>query len=563
MGQINNTTAEINTILGSVSGKQATSEKNQPNGYAGLDANGDLVGNIIPRTDTLANLLTVVGTAGELASATDQPAIVKYAGTVAGGDVFYKAYEKYLGEPTAVVLQTIGMTASATMLDSCLGYSLTPVEFLLAKQIAASTSFKYTYKGDVWLNSGAAPVTCNYADIGVATNYVVAIPTATTTTSYWSADLGVTWTAHATALTSATKVFGAPSVCSGIHCVTVSSGSNESALIKNDGTVTLLTMPSSQAWTTVRAPKFVSEKIQAFGMSFVASSASVAVLAGGSASPAWAAANLPVAPVSSITAFTKNLVLVIDTASTTAYLAGYDRDTGLTTSWQSVTLPFSVSSSNFFTANENYFFVASSTSSGVRRSKDGVNWETVVISSPNAAISQILATESALLVRNGPSTEIISSDNSAFGNYRRTETGAVVLTQAPGGFVGAFGTTSKLLAMNGVRQLPNQDTGATVTTSATTFSMASAVPSFNRCLKVTTTASTFTALTLPIPFENLHEVIVNFTNAQTNIVFTPATVPAGATINGGASATLSVTAGQTLRFRFVANGSFSGDWWVA
>lgn len=54
---------------------------NKANGPAVLDANGDLVGQIVPRTGNLADLQALAGTAGEFASATDYPAIVQFTGT--------------------------------------------------------------------------------------------------------------------------------------------------------------------------------------------------------------------------------------------------------------------------------------------------------------------------------------------------------------------------------------------------------------------------------------------------------------------------------------------------
>lgn len=49
-----------------------------------------LVANVVPRTNTLAALLTTVGVAGELASATDVPAVIQFTGGVtAGGPVTY------------------------------------------------------------------------------------------------------------------------------------------------------------------------------------------------------------------------------------------------------------------------------------------------------------------------------------------------------------------------------------------------------------------------------------------------------------------------------------------
>lgn len=54
--------------------------KGVANGIAGLNAQGNLNANIVPRTNTLSNLLTVSGANGELSVATDEPTIVKHNG---------------------------------------------------------------------------------------------------------------------------------------------------------------------------------------------------------------------------------------------------------------------------------------------------------------------------------------------------------------------------------------------------------------------------------------------------------------------------------------------------
>jgi hypothetical protein len=48
--------ADISGLTSALAAKQATSEKNQANGYPGLDSSGDLVGTFIPRFGTAAHL---------------------------------------------------------------------------------------------------------------------------------------------------------------------------------------------------------------------------------------------------------------------------------------------------------------------------------------------------------------------------------------------------------------------------------------------------------------------------------------------------------------------------
>lgn len=67
-----------------------------------LDGSGNAVANVVPRTGTLSNLLSLSGGAGELASATDEPAIVQFTGTPGGATAFYP------GAPIYVVPRVLG-----------------------------------------------------------------------------------------------------------------------------------------------------------------------------------------------------------------------------------------------------------------------------------------------------------------------------------------------------------------------------------------------------------------------------------------------------------------------
>lgn len=64
---------------------ETTEDKDQPNGYIGLDADGNLSGIFIPRTDTLVNLQQIVLEDGEIGIASDTHAIYVGDGTTPGG----------------------------------------------------------------------------------------------------------------------------------------------------------------------------------------------------------------------------------------------------------------------------------------------------------------------------------------------------------------------------------------------------------------------------------------------------------------------------------------------
>lgn len=66
-----NTELPIFAESGSLNGYQLLSEKDQPSGYPGLDANGAITGTIIHRKGTESELSTVVLSAGEWGYATD------------------------------------------------------------------------------------------------------------------------------------------------------------------------------------------------------------------------------------------------------------------------------------------------------------------------------------------------------------------------------------------------------------------------------------------------------------------------------------------------------------
>lgn len=98
---------------------QLLSGKNQANGYAGLDENGDLIiTGIIPKYDTAANLALVVLDAGEIATTSDTHRLLQGDGATAGGlDVIDEALNDTLvtiGTP-AVASANIGYGADGDL----------------------------------------------------------------------------------------------------------------------------------------------------------------------------------------------------------------------------------------------------------------------------------------------------------------------------------------------------------------------------------------------------------------------------------------------------------------
>jgi Head domain of trimeric autotransporter adhesin len=83
-------------------------------GFAVLDSSGNLIGNWIPRTGTLNSLEALALNAGELASATDIPAVVQGTGTVGVNFAFFPFGSTLTGSVsgTGSVATTIPCTAS-------------------------------------------------------------------------------------------------------------------------------------------------------------------------------------------------------------------------------------------------------------------------------------------------------------------------------------------------------------------------------------------------------------------------------------------------------------------
>ena len=108
-------------------------------GYAALprDSGGYAIGNLIPRQNTLANLLGIAGGNGEISKATDWHALVRHTGVVNGAKVLYS--ERKRAGAQAFVAQSIPNAAVTALsfggalatADSTLWNSANPTRFLI------------------------------------------------------------------------------------------------------------------------------------------------------------------------------------------------------------------------------------------------------------------------------------------------------------------------------------------------------------------------------------------------------------------------------------------------
>ena len=77
--------ANVTNLVTDLASKEDVANKNEPDGYAGLDENGDITGVLIPRYDTASNINAIVLSAGELATTSDTYELRIGDGSTSGG----------------------------------------------------------------------------------------------------------------------------------------------------------------------------------------------------------------------------------------------------------------------------------------------------------------------------------------------------------------------------------------------------------------------------------------------------------------------------------------------
>lgn len=215
-----------------------------------LNSNNELIANIVPRTDTLANLLTIIGSAGELASATDQAAIVKFNGTTAGGDVFYSGVP--LNKSGSILsfnlynITTGSSTYQARMFDFHVGYDDANPMIVLNREIAGN-GIKLSLDGVHYSTVTLPDSTYIYSGFITSTGtniVIIPINSSVATTAYILSGPAINtsgnWTTAGT-LPTTTSGFGRPVVCGNNSAVSLSADHTTAILINNTGAITDLT----------------------------------------------------------------------------------------------------------------------------------------------------------------------------------------------------------------------------------------------------------------------------------------------------------------------------------
>lgn len=503
------------------------------------NAAGDLVANIVPRADTLQSLLSIIGTQGELASATDQAAIVKYAGAVAGGDVIY-ANDAVGGVSGQVVIHNTKTTAGYKQIDQvALGYQ----KFKLYGFVnTTGTTIQLTRDGVNFFSVDAPPAPSLLA-IEAITGRLIAVPIAADTVAYYSAPPYATWTAFTGATAATAKTLSQPIMCGSAAALAVIVGTgNESVLLDTVGnTATQYSLPSVDTWLVPVAPQFfTADTWSNLAVTAVPSTAKVAIFYKSANVPSWYAHTLPAAlGATPVITFTKDKILIGSSGSSIGFVASYTNSAGNITisAFEQVTLPVPSATAALLTANKNNFFIADSTA--LYYSADGKGWIPMPLSVSGFGVSQLSMTLSGLLVFRGNMELLLYT---SFKNFTQLPDFPVNVKKAIGNLSilnGGVGI-AKTLFLGGV-----EPTEALKLVTTTTGTINMAVSTAFLDVNIATQA----ALTVNLPPNpyNGQQVFIRFAAAITTLTIGTQAAPANQLVNGLATLVTAAAANEVKK----------------
>ena len=503
---------------------------------------GDLVANIVPRTDTLANLLQIVGSQGELASATDVPAIVQFNGSSAPGIIYYPVQSQY-GSLNGAYANMVGAGPSASYGQQ--------IDFVSLSSEYASfplMGFYNSSSGVLQLSLDAVNY-FNVDGLGFAANYcavpgrLVGLSTGSTTTAYYSAAPYSTWTAYPD-IASVAATFSAPIMCGIQSAVIVASGTNQSALIAlSSSSVYQLSLPTVDAWEKPSAPQYYARTNAVLALTYVKSTNKVSVLQGAAmASAAWTAMTLPGTLGTTIkVAFTKNTVLIADITHGVIYTATYSLVANTFSAWTATSIAITAMVAN----NELFFIVVGGV---LQSSPDGISWTTMPSTGANA--SQLASVLGGVIVYDASANSAYINNLSKVNFIRPFAIGSTsTLKNALDRVINR--TANTILSFSGFPQLLylTKDSSATGTINML-------VNTTN--INISCAAQSTLTVNLPPNVVAGTVVAMRFANAITTLTVGTQAAPANQTING--ASTLVTTAAQFQVLRFTLGASL--DWWV-
>lgn len=221
-----------------------------------LNSAGELVANIVPRTGTLAELKNTIGSAGELASATDEPAIIKFNGTTVGGDVFYSVpkttststvYENAINFPSTILSNVSGFYPYS----SKIGVNNAQVGDNIIRFVADEVAMTMIFVSCEGINWGTIALPTTDLNVGLLndTNGMVLVPKTLGTTCYYWNTTSFAWVAHTTPVTSG--AYGVP-LSIGYGAI---AGNNSGYIILDASTLYEYPFPDTRYGVRALSPK--------------------------------------------------------------------------------------------------------------------------------------------------------------------------------------------------------------------------------------------------------------------------------------------------------------------
>ena len=519
------------------------------------NAAGDIVANIVPRTDTLANLQLIVGSQGELASATDTPAIVKYYGTVAGGDVFVQASNQF-GTPMAsygywsYYFNNAGYIYPIDHLSWDDGGDLYTQGLIGFSDI--SGNIVATFDKSNWFKiMPPVGIPCKYATNGMQ---IIGVPIAASTSAYLldiNSGTFATWTTMTGAL-GASQAWNPPVMVSDRFCaVTPVAASTVSAFIPfdNSGIVVPATaLPASATWKLVAPQKPANNNGTTYVVAYTAGSAGAINLAAIVPNfTIWVNISVPVAVIAPKILI--NLKSIIYSGPTQYYSASFNTPLSNKSAWgAAVALNLNQYPSSFVSNGENFFTYSTiNTVAGIYQSSDGVTWNKINIGA--TALTNLIPVACGCIATddvfdNGSirTFSILITSVNTWSRIHGIKT-VSILGKPKGSFIHAS-VDNLVLNIGG---------GITTTNGIQFFADATAaVISAQGYTIMESTIATQASMTValpPIPTDG-QEFKIRFLNAQTSVVFSPQAMPTGTLINEAATYTTAITAKQIVRFTY-------------
>lgn len=529
-----------------------------------LNSAGELVANIVPRTGTLAELKNSIGSAGELASATDQAAIIKFNGTTVGGDVFYSVprttskstvYENAINIPS----YTLNNVSGYYPYSSVVGATNAQVGDNIIRFVGDDTSTAVVVVSCDGINWGtiAAPSTALNSGLLNDTNGMVLVPRTSGITCYYWNTVTFAWVAYATTVTSG--AYSPPLWIDNTYGSIAITGNSSKYVLLGDSTLTEYSFSDTRYGVRKLSPKNNSifavkntPESLAYTTYFDPDGLKIKELRvidkNGDIATIYDFATPIPCTAQAIIQFTANHTLVGSTTSDIVYIDGVR-----------ITLPEVTDVDTLLVTSDNDYFYLAYIFSGVTyvySTVDGSSWTKFAYPTPSAAVTSIQICNSGLMLFSSGHPVMLAVNENTF---------------VYGSKVASFSVGKSAIFRNAVISLPPltapKNAYADSVIIPRMLASVSNVPvtgaTYNTPLNVAKIsirpATPLADLTIKLPYAPFDGQVITymFTQAVTTLTFNPATSSLSGTLINGLSSPYFVTsaaAHTTKVFIYDASG---------